>query len=129
MRLSRWMTLIGVMVSLGCLEVAQHNAIFQKGYAVGDRLKRVHVQETDLAWLNTQVTNLSSPTHLARVVQERQLKLVAWSMLTHEASPEHANWIQWLSGQVAQKAERASSSLVHVAAIDSPTSSDGSPAD
>ena len=84
MALSRWMSLIGIVVALGCLKVTQQNAVYLKGYAVGERLANVHRQETDVAWLNARVTGLESPGHLAQAAQDRQLKLVAWSMLSPE---------------------------------------------
>ena len=86
MPLSRWMGLIGVVVALGCLKVSQHNALYMRGYDVGERLTQVHQQETDLSWLHARVTGLESPGRLARAAQDRQLKLVAWSTL----SPERA---------------------------------------
>ena len=86
MPLSRWMGLIGIVVTFGCLKVSEHNALYLKGYAVGERLTRVHQQETTLSWLHAQVTGLESPGRLARAAQDRQLKLVAWSTL----SPERA---------------------------------------
>ena len=86
MSTSRWFTLIAMVVGLGCLQVAQRNAILLKGYAVGARMENVHTQETDLSWVNAHVVGLSSPTHLAQVVQERRLTFVAWSRLAHEPS-------------------------------------------
>ena len=82
MRLTHWFLLIGAVVGLGCLQVAQRNAVFMKGYAVGERIHRLHTQQTDVSWLHVQVEELSSPTHLSQVAKERQLKLVAWSMLS-----------------------------------------------
>ena len=81
MNLSRWMLAIGVLVGLGCLQVAQRNALYLKGYAVGDRTHQVHVARRDVLWLKAEVTGLESPAHLARVAEERRLKLVAWSTL------------------------------------------------
>ena len=82
MPLSRWMSLIAVLVGIGCLEVAQRNAIVLSGYAVGSQAERLHAQQTEVAWLSSKVTGLSSPSHLAQVARERQLKLVAWSTLS-----------------------------------------------
>lgn len=84
MRLRPWFLLIGVIVGLGCLQVAQRNAVLMKGYAVGERTRHLHTQQTDVSWLNVQVTGLASPVHLAQVAQERQLKLVAWSTLSSD---------------------------------------------
>ena len=84
MSLSRWISLIGVVVALGCLKVTQQNAMYLKAYVVGDRLAKVHQQETEVTWLTAEVTGLESPGRLARTAQERQLKLVAWSTLTPE---------------------------------------------
>ena len=71
--------LIGTLVGLGCLQVAQHNAIVLSGYAAGDRLNKVHAKETEVGWLNAQVTGHLSPVALDQAVQERRLNLVAWS--------------------------------------------------
>jgi len=81
MRLPRWLMLIGVLVGLGCLQVAQRNAVTLQGYAVGERLRRVHAEETAVSWLQTEVRTLASPSRLAQVSDDRQLKLVAWSPL------------------------------------------------
>ncbi len=81
MQLRWWFLLIGVVVGLGCLRVAQRNAAFLKGYALGDRLERMHVRQTDVSRLRVEVTELSSPVHLARVAEARRLKLVAWSTM------------------------------------------------
>ncbi len=81
MRLSHWIALIAVMVGIGFLRVSQRNALILKGYAVGERLQRVHAKETDVTWLTVQVDGLASPTHLAQVAEERRLKLVARSTL------------------------------------------------
>ena len=86
MGVSRWFALIAIVVGLGCLQVAQRNAILLKGYAVGARIGDLHAQETDLSWLNAHVVGLNSPAHLARVAQERRLTFVAWSRLAHESS-------------------------------------------
>ena len=86
MGVSRWFALIAIVVGLGCLQVAQRNAILLKGYAIGTRMGSLHAQETDLSWLNAQVVGLHSPAHLARVAQERRLTFVAWSRLAHESS-------------------------------------------
>ena len=86
MKLSRWMAFLGVVVGFGCLKVAQRNAIVLKSYAVGERMDRMHRQETDAMWLNAQVVGLASPTHLSQVVQEQKRKFVAWSTLPAMAS-------------------------------------------
>jgi hypothetical protein len=80
------MSLIGVVVAFGCLKVGERNAIYFKGYALGDRLQRIHAQETGVAWLAADVTELASPARLAQTAQDRKLKLIAWSTL----SPERA---------------------------------------
>ena len=86
MSISRWFALTAVVVGLGCLQVAQRNAILLKGYAIGTRMSDLHAQETDLSWLSADVVGLSSPAHLARVAQERRLTFVAWSRLAHDSS-------------------------------------------
>ena len=81
MRASRLFSLIGLVVVLGCLQVAQRTAVVMKGYGVGKRLHDMHARETDVSMLSLQITELSSPGRLARVAKDRQLKLVAWSTI------------------------------------------------
>ncbi len=78
MNLTRWLVAIALLVGLGCLQVAQRNAIVLKGYALGQRTSELHAQETAVAWLGAEVNGLQSPAHLARVAQQRRLKFVAW---------------------------------------------------
>lgn len=80
MRLSRWLVLIAALVGLGCLQVAQRNAIFLGGYAAGDRLSKLHAKEIEVGWLNANVTEHRSPVALDQAAQERRLNLVAWSI-------------------------------------------------
>ena len=87
MRLSYWLGLVAVVTGIGCLQVSQHTAIVLSGYAVGQRISRVHAQETDVSWLNASVVGLASPAHLARVAQDNHLQLVAWSTVPHRPSP------------------------------------------
>ena len=81
MRPSRWMALIGILVAVGCLKVAQRNAILLKGYALGTQVSGIHEKEVEVAWLKSEIIGLVSPAHLSDVARERQLKLVAWSTL------------------------------------------------
>lgn len=82
MALGRWLLLIGTVVGLGCLQVAQRNALMVTGYAVGEGRAQVHAKQTEVSWAGARVAGLSSPVHLAEVAQERRLKLVAWSTLS-----------------------------------------------
>jgi hypothetical protein len=84
MRLSRWGVLLGCVVGLGCLQVAQRTAIVMKGYALGERVHGVHTQQTDMLLKTVEVTGLSSPRHLSGVVRERRMNLVAWAALREE---------------------------------------------
>ena len=104
MRLTHWMALIGLVVGLGCLQVTQRNALVFKGYAVGERMGRVHRQEADVSWLNMRVVGLTSPTHLSQVAKERRLNLVA--RMTLPPAGEHG-----------QPRATPSRPLVHLAAI------------
>jgi hypothetical protein len=81
MRLTTWCALIAVPVGMGFLRVSQRNALLLHGYAVGERMERVHAQETVVSWLHADVVGLTSPTRLAEVAKERRLNFVAWSML------------------------------------------------
>lgn len=92
MPVSRWMALIGLLVALGCLQVAQRNALFMNSYTVGERMQRVHAQENEVAWLSTQVTGLASPMRLADIAKERRLTLVAWSRLSSPPPQPHEEW-------------------------------------
>ncbi len=87
MRLSRWVTLIAILVGLGCLQVSQRNAIFLKGYALGERTGHLHTQETDLSWLHASVVGLESPTHLARVAGNRGMKFEARKTVSATPGP------------------------------------------
>lgn len=87
MTISRWLSLIAVMVGFGGLRVAQHNALWLQGYAVGKQTQHLHAMESDVAWLKAQVTGLASPARLAEVAHERRLALVAWAPLILAASP------------------------------------------
>lgn len=81
MPLLRWFLLIGVVVGLGLLQVAQRNAIFLQGYAVGERMVKAHRESTDVSWLKARLDSLSSPAHLSEAAEKHRLKLVAWSVL------------------------------------------------
>ncbi|MBI2495437.1 MAG: hypothetical protein HYW10_02570 [Candidatus Omnitrophica bacterium] len=69
------------MVGLGCLQVAQRNAVFLQAFAVGERLRDLHAQENDVSWSNARIIGLTSPLRLAQIAEERRLKLVAWLRL------------------------------------------------
>jgi len=86
MTIPRWLTLIAVMIGLGGVQVAQHNALWLQGYAIGKQTQRLHAMEGDITWLQAQVTGLASPARLADVAQERRLALVAWVPLMSGAS-------------------------------------------
>lgn len=75
---TRWLMGIALLVGVGCLQVAQRNALLLKGYRVGSLVARLHAQETQLALWHTEVMGMASPGALARVAKERNLKLVAW---------------------------------------------------
>ena len=77
MSLSRWLRLLGLVVMVACVRVAQQQALYGKGYAVGERMARAHVQGTEVAWLAANVNGLAAPAHLAKASRDRHLKLVA----------------------------------------------------
>lgn len=87
MRLKRWLMGILAVVSVGMLQVAQHNTVYLKGYALGDRVEKAHKEQTDVSWLQARVVGLTSPEHLSGMAQKRHLDLVAWSMLSPEKGP------------------------------------------
>ena len=86
MRLSRWLLLVGVVVGLGCLQVMQRTALLLRGYAVGERLRRVHTEETTVAWLSAEVDGLASPGRLAQASKDQRLTLAAWLPLSPTSS-------------------------------------------
>ena len=92
MCLSYWLGLVALVTGIGCLQVSQRTAIVLSGYAVGERMQRVHAQETDVSWLNANVVGLASPARLAQAAQERHLKLVAWSTVPRSAPPAAVAW-------------------------------------
>jgi hypothetical protein len=81
MRLSHWFMLVGLLVGVGCLKVAQRTAILRSGYAVAQGEERVHAAEGDLRWTQATVIRLSGPARLSRAAQERHPEMVAWSHL------------------------------------------------
>ena len=86
MKLSHWFWLIGLTAGLGCLQVAQRNALFLKAYDVGHRIEQAHEEETRLGWLSVRVTGLHSPGRLSEQAAVRRLNLVAWSPLASESA-------------------------------------------
>ena len=87
MSMSRWLMLIGVVVALGLLRVAQRTGLLLQGYATGTLLHDVHREETEVAWLTTQVQGLSSPMHLASAAADQHRALVAWALLPSASQP------------------------------------------
>ena len=84
MRLSRWWVLLGGLVGLGCLQVAQRTAIVTKGYALGERVHRAHTQQTEMSLERMEVVGLSSPVQLSQAAREQRMNLVAWAALPEE---------------------------------------------
>ena len=82
MLLKRWLVLIGILVVWGGLQITWRNAIVMKGYDVGQRLADVNRTQTKVRWETTQVIELTSPVHLAKVSTQRKLGLVARSTMT-----------------------------------------------
>ena len=127
MKLSRWMAFLGVVVGFGCLKVAQRNAIVLKGYALGERMGRMHRQETDAMWLSAQVVGLASPTHLSQVAQEHKRKFVAWSTLSAAPSLASDLPVRPLAGLASRPANTEHIALIHVASVQSTQSPGQSP--
>ena len=115
MSLRRWLIVVMSVVVVGGLQVAQHNAIFLQGYAVGESMGRIRKEETEVARLHAQVIGLVSPTHLSDVAQERRLTLVAWSSL-----PEAATISKVMKIPVARKPTADAARLLHVAKEEQP---------
>jgi hypothetical protein len=81
MRLGRWFALIGLMAGLGFAQVTQQSALWLTAYELGRRHTKLHELENDMAWLQTKLVHLRSPSYLVRVMKDRRLELVAWSAL------------------------------------------------
>jgi hypothetical protein len=111
------MTLIGILVGLGCLQVSQRNALFLRGYTVGERMSRVHTQEADVSWLNAHVVGLASPAHLSRVAHERQLKLVGWLTLSPTQSFPSTLPPETFQGKARRGSASGARPLTHIAAM------------
>lgn len=77
MSIKKWAIAIGCVVGLGCLQVAQRNALLLQGYALGHRVEQMHEDQVVLHWLQADVTRLGSPSALADAAQMRKWKFVA----------------------------------------------------
>lgn len=77
--LAAWLGLIGTMTLIGVARVAQETAIYLKSYEVGARVAKIHELTGQTRWLQAQVMGLQAPDHLAHVMKNRKLELVAWS--------------------------------------------------
>lgn len=77
MSVKKWAIAIGLMAVLGCLQVAQRNALLLQGYALGHRVEQMHEDQVVLHWLQADVTRLGSPTALADAAQSHKWKFVA----------------------------------------------------
>lgn len=118
MQLSRWVALIAVFVGVGTLQVSQRSALFLKGYALGDRMHRVQMKETDVAWLGANVVGLSSPRRLADIADERRLTFVAWSTFSPMRSLVAASLSESPEKPLEHRGEREAGSLAHLASLD-----------
>ena len=107
MKFKRWLMAIGIIVSVGMLQVAQRNTVYLKGYALGDRVEKEHEGQTEVSWLETRVMRLTSPDHLSDMAQERHLNLVAWSMLTPDQAQRFADTAEWVDTRPAPAVAQA----------------------
>lgn len=121
MKLNRWLAALAILIGIAMLQVAQRNAVYLKGYSLGERIKQAHKDQTEVAWLETKVLKLTSPDNLSEAAQERNLKLVAWSMLTPEQislladdAPAQAS----VAGDIAASRVPAADSAVQVQLAD-----------
>jgi hypothetical protein len=77
MPLSRWLALIGLVVAIGCLRIAQRTHLVLQGYALGALERRAHTQQAQLQWLSARVEGLGGPGQLMRESAQRPLVRVA----------------------------------------------------
>jgi hypothetical protein len=89
MRAGHWFALIGLITAVGMAQVAQRTAIYLKGYEIGEQLAKMHELNNDTRWLETEVTGLKAPGHLAHVMKSRRLELVAWSTAPMPSMDSH----------------------------------------
>ncbi len=82
MSFSRWLALIGLLVGIGMLKVAQETSLALDAYRTGRDYTKLHDLETDTRWLETKVIALQSPIALVSTMKERHVQLVAWSRLS-----------------------------------------------
>ena len=82
MTFGRWLALIGLLVAIGMLKVAQETSLALDAYRTGRDYTKLHDLETDTRWLETKVVALQSPIALASTMKERHVQLVAWSRLS-----------------------------------------------
>ena len=82
MTFGRWLSLVGLVVAIGMMKVAQETSLALDAYRTGRAYAKLHDAETDARWLETKVVALQSPIALASTMKERHVQLVAWSRLT-----------------------------------------------
>ena len=87
MTLPRWALLVGAMTLLGVALVAERTAVFQQSYAVGSRVRKLHVEEMQLAWQRGRVMGQASPSALSAAEEKRGLELVAREIVQTEVKP------------------------------------------
>jgi len=78
MNLRRGLLLIGVMLGVGMVRVAQQTSLTLAAYRLAEAQERCQDLENETTWMRSRVVALESPIHLAREMTERKLELVAW---------------------------------------------------
>jgi len=114
--MSRWLIVLAGVVSLGMCQVAQRNAIVFSAYGVGERMVRVHTEETDVTWLRARVDGLASPVHLANVARAQQLKLIARTTLDAATISGNARLAASSPASGHPHASAPAPSVIHLAA-------------
>ena len=92
MTLSRWGLLVLTMTLLGVSLVAERTAVFQQSYAVGSRVRKLHVEEMQLAWQRGRVMGQASPSALSAAEEKRGFEFVSRAVVQTERKP--AGFIQ-----------------------------------
>ena len=83
MRLAQGLGLVGLLLSVGILQVWQRSALWIAALDLGRHVAVVHTLENEVQWLRVKVASQASPATLVQTLHDPQgpprSKLVAWS--------------------------------------------------
>lgn len=79
--LKQWSLGLGLVTAVGLLKAVERNSLWLGAHAAGQRLVRLHAMENDTQRLRIDVSQLQSPSHLAKTMAASHPTLVAWSTM------------------------------------------------